>query len=212
MRVRIGLVATLSLAVVVSLSGCSGDSPDHTGLDSSSPRVTTPTGPTHSTTEPLVLQRNVCSMIDVEALRDAEMSPALDAPVSMPPVSVDDSESHGCANDLGEVSLHIEIYRDVTQARQAADHDTQDPSGPGNPFPNAVRVPFGEPRGGAKLIATQTGISRVTWSNGVHYALLEINSDPEIRGVRSRHPFEVLDTLIDRLVNRADRMLTEGNW
>ncbi|WP_067499034.1 hypothetical protein [Nocardia ignorata] len=151
-------------------------------------------------------------MIDVEALRDAEMSPALDAPVSMPPVSVDDSESHGCANDLGEVSLHIEIYRDVTQARQAADHDTQDPSGPGNPFPNAVRVPFGEPRGGAKLIATQTGISRVTWSNGVHYALLEINSDPEIRGVRSRHPFEVLDTLIDRLVNRADRMLTEGNW
>ncbi len=125
--------------------------------------------PVQSTSTP-----DLGAMLDPAALEPAHMSPALDKPLT----DTDEDETiYGCENVLSEVMLEIHAHPNAIGARLAADLATHIPDpGYSNPFPNAVRLPYGDPMGGAKIIATETGGSRFSWSHDAYWVLLEINS------------------------------------
>lgn len=169
--------------------------------------------PTTSPDTPQPGLHNACLLIDTGALGSAQMSPTLQAPLHS--VATADSEAiFGCANDLGEVTLEVTRYSSESAAQAAAEYATRSEilTSPFTPFPNALRVPFGPDTGGAKVIATQTGISRISWSLGAYSLLLEINSDPVVRGLTPRHPVGTLDRLIDDIVDRSRVVITNGVW
>ncbi|WP_170160859.1 PASTA domain-containing protein [Nocardia puris] len=165
--------------------------------------------PPPSTPSPL---RNACLLLDASALQAAQMSPQLQDARTAWRTSANDVDTHACANDLDEVTIHVDVHPEPQSARSDADYATQISDDPYNPFKSGVRLPFDGSRGGAKLISTELGISRVSWSNGVHSVLLEINSDPEVPGLPSRHPFDTLNRLIDQIVEHADSLIASGRW
>ncbi|WP_280182418.1 hypothetical protein [Nocardia cyriacigeorgica] len=83
---------------------------------------------------------------------------------------------------------------------------------PYSPYANATRIPFESSFAGAKVISTDTGVSRVSWSVGPYLLVLEINSDPVIPHLIPRHPFDVLDTLIDTIFQQANAVLADDDW
>lgn len=153
---------------------------------------------------------NACLLLDRNDLEAALMSPRLEKPLT----DVDERETtYGCENDLSEVMLEIHVRPDAASARQAADFATRDTdSDYRHAFPNAVRLPYADPMGGAKIIATETGTSRISWSHGAYWVLLEINSDPVIPHVTPRHPFDTINHLVDRIHDNVEQHLTAGNW
>ncbi|MFE1596854.1 PASTA domain-containing protein [Nocardia sp. NPDC058705] len=156
---------------------------------------------------------NACLLIDPGALGSARMSPTLQAPLHSAATS--DSEAiFACANDLGEVTLEVTAHASDSAARTAADYATRSEilTSPFTPFPNALRVPFDPDTAGAKVIATQTGVSRISWSLGSYSLLLEINSDPVVQGLTPRHPVATLDRLIDDIVDRSRVVIANGSW
>ncbi|MEU6559094.1 PASTA domain-containing protein [Nocardia nova] len=153
---------------------------------------------------------NACLMLDRGVLEAALMSTTLDKPITY----IDEgATTYGCENDLSEVMLEIHRRSDAATARRAADFATRDAdSDYRHVFPNAVRLPYGDTVGGAKIIATETGISRISWSHGAYWILLEINSDPVIPHVAPRHPFDTLNRLADQIHDNVEQHLTNGNW
>lgn len=192
--------------------------PSATTAASPSPSATTAASPSpsataeHSDPRPSKAPEphNACLLLDRSDLEAALMSPTLDKPLT----DIDEGETtYGCENDLSEVMLEIHVRPDAASARQAADFATRD-TDPGyrQAFPNAVRLPYADPMGGAKIIATETGTSRISWSHGSYWVLLEINSDPVIPRLAPRHPFDTLNHLVDRIHDNVEQHLTAGNW
>ncbi|MBF6094957.1 PASTA domain-containing protein [Nocardia cyriacigeorgica] len=158
--------------------------------------------------------RDACRMIDPDALAAAKMSARLQPPRQSTPSGADDTPTYGCANDLDEVTLEVHLYPTHEAARTNAEYATRPEilTGPYSPYAKATRIPFASSFAGAKVISTDTGVSRVSWSVGPYLLLLEINSDPVIPHLTPRHPFDVLDTLIDTIFQQANAVLAEGDW
>ncbi|MET8428830.1 PASTA domain-containing protein [Nocardia sp. NPDC004860] len=134
--------------------------PSVTTAASSSPSATA----VHSDPKPSKApeSHNACLLLDRSDLEAALMSPTLDK--ALTDTDIDEGETtYACENDLSEVMLEIHMRPDAASARQAADFATRD-TDPGyrHAFPNAVRLPYADPMGGAKIIATETGTSRIS--------------------------------------------------
>ncbi|WP_280202688.1 MULTISPECIES: PASTA domain-containing protein [Nocardia] len=172
------------------------------------------TTPSTSATTILPPTRDACRMIDPDALAAAKMSARLQPPRQSTPSGADDTPNYGCANDLDEVTLEVHLYPTHEAARTNAEYATRPEiiTGPYSPYAKATRIPFDSSFAGAKVISTDTGVSRVSWSVGPYLLLLEINSDPVSPNRTPRHPFDVLNTLIDTIFQQANAVLAEGDW
>ncbi|MBF6541245.1 PASTA domain-containing protein [Nocardia farcinica] len=170
----------------------------------------TPT-PSSAAPAPVEQARNACLMIDPSVLAEANLSPHLQQPRSRA-ASADEPAIHACANDLGEISIEITVQPTVAEAIAAAEFATRPDilTTPYTPFARGTREPL--PGGGAKVIATETGVSRVSWHHDIYSILLEINSDPVVPGLPPRHPFDTLDHLADRIISRTTTLLSERTW
>ncbi|MBF6216228.1 MULTISPECIES: PASTA domain-containing protein [Nocardia] len=175
-------------------------------VGSDDPAATPPSAPV-----PVEQARNACVMIDPSALSEANFSPHLQQPLSQAAVA-DDPAIHACANDLGEISIEITVHPTAVAAIAAAEFATAPDilTTPYTPFARGTRQPL--PGGGAKVIATETGVSRISWHHDIYSILLEINSDPVVPGLPPRHPFDTLDHLADRIIARTTTVLSEGTW
>lgn len=191
-----------------------GEAPRAATSDTPSPTTNSAVKTSTTATEPPAKSEpethNACSMLDPAALEAAHMSPALDKPLTD---ADEDETTYGCENVLSEVMLEIHLRPNAISACRAADFATRIPDpGYSNPFPNAVRLPYDDPMGGAKVIATETGVSRISWSHDAYWILLEINSDPVVPGLQPRHPFDTLNQLADRIATSVEQHLATGNW
>ncbi|WP_331758634.1 PASTA domain-containing protein (plasmid) [Nocardia sp. NBC_01377] len=178
------------------------------------PSQTTPALQTTAPTTPPIPEtvqpppHNACLMIDPGALRAARMSPKLEQPLSSPATPTSDAV-YACGNDLGEVVIEITVHTNPQDARADAEYGTRPEilTGPYTPFAHAARTPLDS---GAKVIATDTGVSRITWAHGPYSVVLEINSDPVIAGLTPRHPHATIDQLVDRIIDQTEREFTEA--
>ncbi|MGW4371640.1 PASTA domain-containing protein [Nocardia takedensis] len=154
--------------------------------------------------------RNACLLIDTDALTTAHLSPTLEQPLTDPATPINKA-TYACGNDLSEVAIEITTHAGEADAAAAADYATRPDilTDPYTPFAHATRVPLPT---GAKVIATETGVSRISWSHGLYSILLEINSDPVVTGLTSRHPHTTIDRLADAIIDRTEQALANDSW
>ncbi|MGA6205462.1 hypothetical protein ACPESR_11950 [Nocardia testacea] len=149
-------------------------------------------------------------MIDPDALTAAHMSDELEQPLT-DHATPNSNAAYACGNDLSEVAIEITLHPNEQDAAASAEYVTRPEilTDPYTPFAHATRIPL---RTGAKVIATNTGVSRISWSHGLYSILLEINSDPVVPGLTPRHPHATIDRLAEAIIDRTDQALTHTAW
>jgi len=155
---------------------------------------------------------NACALLDVDVLTASGFS---DRTAQSP--GAPESTTHGdvlatyaCGNSDSSVIVGIDLHNSPESARQAADYNTSDDQR--FLIDSGTRVPFDTTRGGATIINTEPGVSRMNWSNGPYTVLLEVMSDPGVPGLPATHPHEIIDTIVTTIVERADARLTSSSW
>lgn len=171
----------------------------------------TPPEPTTNAPAP-VPAHNACALLDPDALVAGGFSERT-APSPLAP----DTAAHGdilatyaCGNADTSIVIEVDLHTSDQSARESADYNTS--SDQTFLINSGTRVPFDTSRGGAKIINTELGVSRVSWSHGPYAVLLEIMSDPVVSGLPATHPYDRIDTMITTIVERADARLATGNW
>ncbi|MGW5388130.1 PASTA domain-containing protein [Nocardia sp. NPDC003963] len=187
-----------------------------TDLPTVAPTTTPPTFSTTPTSTAATEQslptppHNACLLIDPDALTAAHMSDELEQPLT-DHATPNSNATYACGNDLSEVAIEITLHPNEQDAAASAEYATRPEilTDPYTPFTHATRIPL---RTGAKVIATNTGVSRISWSHGLYSILLEINSDPVVPGLTPRHPDPTIDRLAEAIIDRTDQALTHNTW
>ncbi|WP_413768988.1 hypothetical protein [Rhodococcus pyridinivorans] len=155
---------------------------------------------------------NACVLLDTGALTAGGFSDRTEQAPGAP-----ESTAHGdvlatyaCGNADASIIVEIDLHNSPESAREAADYNTSNDQR--FLIDSGTRIPFDTLRGGAKIINTELGISRVSWSHGPYAVLLEIMSDPIVPGLPATHPHENIDTMITTIVERADARLASSSW
>ncbi|AYA23513.1 hypothetical protein C6369_002530 [Rhodococcus rhodochrous] len=196
---------TTKSALEYRTQGCPGGVlfPDYT------PPVPAPTTETSPVTVPV---HNACALLDADALTAGGFSDRTEQAPGAPESTArgDVLATYACGNADASVIVEIDLHNTPESAREAADYNTSNDQR--FLIDSGTRVPFDPLRGGAKIINTELGISRVSWSNGPYAVLLEVMSDPVIPGLPTTHPHENIDTMITAIVERADARLASSSW
>lgn len=168
--------------------------------------------PTPDTPPVAVPAHNACALLDSDVLTAGGFSDRTEQAPGAP-----ESTAHGdilatyaCGNADSSVIVEIDLHTSPESAREAADFNTSDDQR--FLIDSGTRVPFDTTRGGAKIINTELGISRTSWSRGPYAVLLEVMSDPVVPGLAATHPYDRIDTMITTTVDHADTRLAGGSW
>lgn len=155
---------------------------------------------------------NACALLDAEVLTAGGFSGRTEQAPGAPESTVhgDVLASYACGDSDSSVIIEIDLHTSPESAREAADYNTSDDQR--FLIDTGIRVPFDATRGGAKIINTELGVSRVSWSHGPYAVLLEVMSDPVVPGLPATHPHDNIDTMINTIVERADARLTGSSW
>lgn len=208
---RRAAAAVAACASVALLSACgSTESPAPAQAPTPTEAPPAETTVAETTVAQALPAHNACALLDPSLLSAAGFSAALQtADINPADLAYEDVLGlYGCGNGQGEIVFDVSLHTSPDAARTAADDSTT----PTHPIEGDTRIPFGPERGGAKIINTQIGSSMISWSNGPYSVLFQVQSDPIIRGVSSKHPYGRIDTMIDAVVDHADTILANGNW
>lgn len=155
---------------------------------------------------------DACALLDPDALVAGGFSDRTEKAPGAP-----ESTAHGdilatyaCGNADSSIIIEIDLHNSPQSARESADDNTS--ADQTFLIDGGTRVPFDANRGGAKIINTEFGISRVSWSNGPYAVMLEVMSDPVVPGLTATHPYERIDAMITTTVDHADTRLASGGW
>lgn len=196
---------TMKSALEYRTQGCPGAVrfPDDT------PPVPAPTADTPPAQVPV---HNACALLDADVLTAGGFSDRTEQAPGAPESTAlgDVLATYACGNSDTSLIVEIDLHNSPESAREAADYNTSNDQR--FLIDSGTRVPFDTTRGGAKIINTELGISRVSWSNGPYAVLLEVMSDPVVPGLPVTHPHENIDTMITTIVDRADTRLTSSSW
>ena len=153
-----------------------------------------------------------CALLDSDALTAGGFSDRTGQAPGSPATSAhgDILATYSCGNSDGSVVVEVDLHNSPQAAREDADFATS--ADQTFLIDGGTRVPFDANRGGAKIINTELGVSRTSWSNGPYALMLEVMSDPVVPGLTPNHPHERLDTMITATVDHADGRLTSSSW
>ncbi|OFV78587.1 PASTA domain protein [Rhodococcus erythropolis] len=170
-----------------------------------------PSAPERSTTvaaPPAVPTHDACNLIDIEVLKAAGFVTRTDSFTDIPTPGgrFTDPEEIGtwaCANAELDLALEVTLFTTPERARSAAEYNT---SADQNFLTDGgIRTPFDASMGGAKIINTELGVSRTTWSRGPYAMLLEVNFIGEIKGLPDYGmPAWKVERVIDETVTSAE--------
>ncbi|WP_144377038.1 hypothetical protein [Rhodococcus pyridinivorans] len=173
------------------------------------PPVGAPTADTPAATVPV---HDACALLDADVLTAGGFSDRTEQAPGAPESTArgDVFATYACGNADASIVVEIDLHNTPASAREAADYNTSNDQR--FLIDSGTRVPFDTTRGGAKIINTELGISRVSWSHGPYAVLLEVMSDPVIPGLPATHSHENIDTMITTIVERADARLASSSW
>lgn len=167
-----------------------------------------PTGPP----APAIPAHNPCALLDPAALTAGGFEERTAAAPGAPDEFArgDTRATYACGNADSGVVIEIALLTTPEAARAQADDATS--SEQTFLINTGTRIPFDATRGGAKIINTELGISRISWSNGPYAVQLDVMTDPVIAGLTPKHPLERIDAMVEATVQHADQLLTGGTW
>ncbi|MFI6432846.1 hypothetical protein [Rhodococcus oryzae] len=167
-----------------------------------------PTGPP----APAVPAHNPCALLEPSTLTAGGFEERTAAAPGAPDEFArgDTRATYVCGNADSGVVIEIALLTSPEAARAQADDATS--AEQTFLINTGTRVPFDATRGGAKIVNTKLGISRISWSNGPYAVQLDVMTDPVIAGLTPKHPLERIDTMVDATVQHADQLLTSGTW
>lgn len=161
---------------------------------------------------PAVPAHNPCALLEPAALVAGGFEERTAAAGGAPDEFArgDTRATYACGNADSGVVIEIDLFTTPEAARAQA----EDATNTQQTFllATGTRIPFDATRGGAKIINTELGISRISWANGPYSVQLDVMSDPVITGLTPKHPFERIDAMLDATVEHADQLLSSGNW
>ncbi|MDI9979815.1 hypothetical protein [Rhodococcus sp. IEGM 1307] len=196
---------TAKSAIEYRTLGCPGG----VGFPDDTPPALTPEGAPPPATVPT---HDACALLAPAALVAGGFSDRTSQAPGAPGSTAhgDILATYACGNADSSVVLEIDMHNSPESAREAADDNTS--ADQTFLIDGGTRVPFDANRGGAKIINTEFGISRVSWSSGPYAVMLEVMSDPAVPGLTAVHPHERIDAMITTTVDHADARLAGGGW